>query len=206
MEELYPAFFDVLRLAKLVYDTPRLKDFWEAIQNLLLDEDAIYELEMETATSVFSDTDIYYNDAEGKETWVMRDPVIDRFCWLCERLEEEKDLEEEINPYRRQAEQVIHEGFCLSTYSYNYTWRLSPQQRGRHCIVFIIYDDFYGLSELPGAMLDIWDGFQELNRRLEAELGLNKLAPICPFPPQKEEKPDNLILIETHQTEYEEAA
>ena len=30
---------------------------------------------------------------------------------LCARLETEKGLEEGINPYRRNAEQVIHEGF-----------------------------------------------------------------------------------------------
>lgn len=206
MGELNCVFFDVLRLAKVIYDAPRFKDFWITIQNIPLDEDAIYELEMETATSVFLDTGIYYNEQEDKETWVMRDPVIDRFCWLCERLETEKDLDEAINPYRRQAEQVIHEGFCLNNYSYDYGWRLSPQDRGRPCIFFIIYPEFYGLDELPEAMLNIWEGFQEQNRRLEAELGLNKLAPIYPFPPQKEAKPDNLIQICPTRTEWKEAA
>lgn len=159
---------------------------------------------METATSVFLDTGIYYNEQEDMETWVMRDPVIDRFCWLCQRLEEEKDLAEDINPYRRQAEQVIHEGFALNDYSFDYSWRLSSRERGCPCVLLMVYSEFCSLSELPEAMLSIWDGFQELNRRLEAELGLNKLAPIYPFPPQR--RPDNLILIETGQTEYKEAA
>lgn len=204
MEDLNYIFFEMLRMAKMIYDVPRLRDFWETLRNLPLDEDAVYELEMETATSVFLDTGIYYNEQEDMETWVMRDPVIDRFCFLCERLEAERDLAEDINPYRRQAEQVIHEGFSLNDYSYDYGWRLSPSDRGRHCILFFANCEFCGLSELPEAMLSIWEGFQELNRRLEAVLGLNKLAPIYPFPPQR--MPDNLILIETHQTEYKEAA
>ena len=32
------------------------------------------------------------------------------------------------------------------------------------------------------AFLEILDGFRELNRQLEAELGLNKLVPIYPLP------------------------
>jgi len=206
MGELNPVFFEVLRLAKQIYDAPRFKGLWSAFQNTPLDEDSVYELEMETATSMFQDTGIYYNEDEDKETWVMKDPVIDRFCYLCERLETEKGLDDEIDPYRRQAEQVIHDGFCLNSYAYDYGWRLSPRDRGCHCVFFIIYPEFYGLDELPGAMMDIWDGFQELNRRLEAELGLNKLAPIYPFPPQKGAKPDDLIQICPDTTERKEAA
>ena len=37
-------------------------------------------------------------------------------------------------------------------------------------------------EELPVAFLEILDGFRELNRQLEAELGLNKLVPIYPLP------------------------
>ena len=42
--------------------------------------------------------------------------MVDRFCELCARLETEKGLEEGINPYRRNAEQVIHEGFRLNAF------------------------------------------------------------------------------------------
>lgn len=206
MEELSYYFFSMLRLAKLTYDEPRFKGFWETVRNLPLDEDSVYELEMETATSVFLDTGIYYNNEDEIETWVMKDPVIDRFCWLCERLEEEKDLAEDINPYRRQAEQVIHEGFALNDYSCDYGWRLSPSDRGTRCLLFFAGYEFYSLSELPEAMLYIWDGFQELNRRLEAELGLNKLVPIYPFPPRKEVEPADLIQICPDTTEWKEAA
>ena len=189
MSELYPVFFEVLRLAKAVYDTPRLKRVWNMIEGTPLDEDSIYELAMEVATSVFQDTSLYYNNEDEVETWVMKDPVIDRFCFLCEQLEHEKNLAEEIDPYRRQAEKVIHEGFCMSDYSYDYGWRLSPSDRGAKCVLFFAGPEFYGLSELPEAMMYIWDGFQELNRRLEAELGLNKLVPIYPFPMKQDKDP-----------------
>ena len=55
-------------------------------------------------------------------------------------------------------------------------------------------------------MMDVWDGFQELNRRLEAELGLNKLVPVYPFPPRKEARPGNLIQVCPDMTEWKEAA
>ena len=189
MDELYPVFFEVLRLAKTVHDTPRFKGLWDTIGGTPLDEDSVYELAIEAATSVFQDTGLYYNNEEEVETWVMKDPVIDRFCFLCEQLEQEKNLAEEINPYRRQAEQAIREGFSLNDYSYDYGWRLSPSDRGAKCVLFFAGPEFYGLSELPEAMLYIWDEFQELNRRLEAELGLNKLVPIYPLPRKREENP-----------------
>ena len=42
-------------------------------------------------------------------------------------------------------------------------------------------EEFYGWHELPGAFIEALDGFQELNRQLEAELGLNKIVPIYPL-------------------------
>ena len=181
MDELNSYFFNLLYLAKMVHDHPRLKKSWQNFDSLPLDEDAFYEFSVELATSVFQDTSVHYNEERGMETWVLSDPIIDRFCELCVRLETEKELAEEINPYRRNAEQMIRENFLLDSYSYDYGWRLSPSDRGRRCILFFSYDDFYGLSELPKAFLEILDGFQELNRQLETELGLNKIVPIYPF-------------------------
>lgn len=181
MDELHSYFFHMLYLAKMVHDNPRLKKSWQNFDSIPLDEDTFYDLAMELATSVFQDTSIHYNEDSCVETWVLADPVIDRFCTLCSRLETEKELPEEVNPYRRNAEQMIRENFLLDSYSYDYGWRLSPSDRGRQCILFFAYDDFYGLSELPKAFLEILDGFQELNRQLEAELGLNKIVPIYPF-------------------------
>ena len=181
MEDLNSYFFHMLYLAKMVYDNPRLKKEWPSFHSIPLDEDSFYELSMELAVSIFEDTSCYYNEESGIETWVLSDPTVDRFCELCTRLETEKGLEEGINPYRRNAEQMIHEGFRLDSYSYDYGWRLSAGDRGRYCILFFSSDDFYGLEELPVAFMEILDGFQELNRQLEAELGLNKLVPIYPL-------------------------
>lgn len=183
MDELSSYFFHMLYLAKTAYDHPRFKKMRSKIDSIPLDEDAYYELAMELATSAFQDTGIYYNEESGIETWVLSDPIIDRFCELCTRLEVEKGLNEGINPYRRNAEQMLHESFSFDgcTYNYDYGWRLSAGGRGRRCILFFAGDEFYGLQELPEAFADILDGFQALNRQLETELGLNKIIPIYPF-------------------------
>ena len=181
MEDLSSYFFHMLYLAKTVHDNPRLKKGWPSFNSIPLDEDAFYELSMELAVSIFEDTSSYYNEESGIETWVLSDPMVDRFCELCARLETEKGLEG-INPYRRNAEQVIHEGFRLNSYSYDYGWRLSAGDRGRWCVLFFSNEEFYGLEELPMAFMEILDGFQELNRQLEAVLGLNKIVPIYSMP------------------------
>lgn len=182
MEDLSSYFFHMLYLAKTVHDNPRLKKEWPSFNSIPLDEDAFYELSMELAVSIFEDTSSYYNEESGIETWVLSDPMVDRFCELCARLETEKGLEEGINPYRRNAERVIQEGFRLNSYSYDYGWRLSASDRGRHCVLFFSDENFYGLEELPMAFMEILDGFQELNRQLEAVLGLNKIVPIYSMP------------------------
>ena len=181
MDELSSYFFHMLRLAKVVHDHPTLKRSWPKFDGIALDEDALYELSWETATSVFQDTSTYYNDEEGMETWVLSYPVVDRFCELCIRLETEKGLEEEINPYRRNAEQMIQDSFCISYCGYDYDWRLSAEHRGNWCVLFYTNEEFYVADELPGAFIEILEGFQELNRQLEAELGLNKIIPLYPF-------------------------
>ena len=181
MEELSSYFFHMLRLAKAVHDEPRLKRMWRSFGSVCLNEDMFYELTLELAVSIFDGTNVHYNEESGLETWVLSDPIVDRFCDLCARLEEEKGLEEGINPYRRNAERMIHEGFCLINYGYDYDWRLSASERGRWCVLFFAAEDFCGLDELPMAFLEILDGFRGLNRQLETELGLNKLVPIYPL-------------------------
>lgn len=181
MVEMSDYFFHMLRLAKTIHDDLRFKGLWSRFKAIPLDEDAFYELVWEAATSVFRDTSVYHNEDAGVETWVLADPAVDRFCELCTRLEREKGLEEGINPYRRNAEKMIHNSFCHDSYSFDYSWRLSDQDRGRKCVLFFALEDFYGTDELPEAFMDILDGFRELNRQLEAELGLNKIIPIYPF-------------------------
>lgn len=181
MEDLSCYFFHMLYLAKTVHDNPRMKKEWLSFHSVPLDEDSYYELSMELSISIFKDTSVYYNEESGVETWVLSDPIVDRFCELCARLETEKGLEEGINPYRRNGERIIHEGFRLDSYGYDYDWQLSAGDRGHWCVLFFSNEEFYGLEELPMAFLEILDGFRELNRQLEAELGLNKIVPIYPL-------------------------
>ena len=182
MEDLSCYLFHMLYLAKTVHDNPRMKKEWSSFDSVLLDEDSYYELSMELSVSIFKDTNLYYNEGSSVETWVLSDPIVYRFCELCERLEAEKGLEEESNPYRRNAERMLHESFRLQAYNYDYDWRLSATDRRRKCILFFSADEFYGWHELPMAFMEALDGFRELNRQMEAELGLNKLVPIYQIP------------------------
>lgn len=105
MEDLSSYFFHMLYQAKMVHDNPKMKKAWPSFDNIPLDEDAFYELSMELAMSIFEDTSNYYNEESGIETWVLSDPVVDRFCELCARLETEKGLEEGITlPPERRAD------------------------------------------------------------------------------------------------------
>ena len=189
MVEIYPSFFDALRLAKAFADHDQFKEIRRRFDHCTLDEDFAYEISLEVAGMIFQDTNMYYNEEADFETWVLADPVIDRFCRLCRCYEEKKGVSEEENPYMREIERTIRSAFSLSAYyySYDFDWRLSAKDRGRMRILFFLGPEFCGLFEMPLALLEIWEGFRYLNRKLEAELGLNKLVPIHPLIEERKE-------------------
>lgn len=181
MEELYPDFFYALRLAKAFADHDQFKELRHRFDGCTLDEDSSYEMALTAMERIFQGTNMYYNEDQDFEVWVLTDPLIDRFCRLCRRYEERKGISEEENPYMAEIKRTIHFAFSLNAYNYDFDWRLSAGDRGRKRILFFAGQEFYGLYEMPMALLEIWEGFQDLNRKLEAELGLNKLVPIYPL-------------------------
>ena len=189
MVELYSSFFDALRLAKAFADHDQFKELRHRFDHCTLDEDLAYEISLEVVGVIFQDTNMYYNEENDFEIWVLADPVIDRFCRLCRCYEERKGISEKENPYMAAIERTIQSAFSLSDYhyDYNYDWKLSAKDRGRKRILFFLGPEFCGLFEMPLALLDIWDGFRYQNWKLEAELGLNKLVPIYPLRVERKE-------------------
>lgn len=170
MVELYDEFFSMLRFAKQLYDSG-LEDQVKGKFGLYpLDGDIYWEIAYEAIGGIFQDTRQYYNDDDEIETWVFSDPLIDRFCQLCQEYEARRDVHEEEDPFRRDMEHILHEGFCFSGYAYNYDWRLSPNDRGRKCLLLFLGCEFCSHDEIPTGLLDIKDGFKDTIRRLEQEL------------------------------------
>lgn len=170
MVELYPGFFSMLRLAKRLYDSSLTDKVSGSFQSLPLDEDFYYELVYDANSVVFENTFQDYNEDRGVEIYVFCDPIIDKFCQLCWQYEQRRHLTEEENPFRKRIAAIISVSFDLSSYSYDFDWKLSAKDRGRRRVLFFYYEEFCGLDELPEALLEIRDGFLELNLELEKEL------------------------------------
>jgi len=170
MMELYEEFFSMLRLSKNLYDCGLATRFNRTFGFWHLDGDDYWELAREAIGWVFQDTREFYNEEQEIETWLFIDPVIDRFCKLCQEYETRKGISEEENPYRADMERTIHDGFAFSSYSYNYDWRLSSKDRGRKCLLLFTGCEFYNTDEVPTGLQDIKDGFENMVTKLEREL------------------------------------
>lgn len=170
MQELNHTFFSVLRLAKVFFDGDVPDEAKKNIGTWELDEDNCYVLGLAASDWIFKNTAHYYNERREVDTWLFSDPMIDRFCQLCQTYERTKGISEEENPYQVTIEQTIRENFQFDSYSYGYEWRLSLSERGRKCILLFTGDEFYSHDEVPAGLLEIRSAFLSLNQRLEAEL------------------------------------
>lgn len=170
MTELYDEFFSMLCLAKRLYEYGMEEQIQKWFGSHELDGDNYWELAYETIGWVFRDTRHYYNERDEIETWLFIDPVIDRFCQLCQKYEARRKISEEDNLYRRDMVRIMHEGLCFNSYSYGYDWRLSHNDRGRRCLLLFTGCEFYAHDEIFEGLSEIRDGFEAMNERLEKEL------------------------------------
>ena len=171
MVELYPGFFSMLRLGKSLYENGFVDRDKTLFQQIPLNEDYFYELAYDAINVVFADTFQDYNENQMMDIYVFSDPLIDRFCHLCWQYEQRRRQTEEENPYRRDMERIIYSGFELNGYDYNFDWKLSANDRGRRRLLFFCGPEFYDLEDLPLGLLEIREGFQAMNLRLEKALG-----------------------------------
>lgn len=170
MIELEREFFGMLRLAKLFHDSSFSEVFHKECDDLALDQDMCYEMAYDALSLVFGFTHEDYKEDYGNSIWVFGDPCIDKFCQFCQEYEHRRGLSEEENPYRKEMEGIIREGFEFPSYNYNFTWYLSEKDRGRKRLVFFAGPEFFHLDDLPEGLLEIREGFETLNLRMEAEL------------------------------------
>ncbi len=170
MDELYPEFFEMLRLAKIMHDSAYSEMFHKQCDSLELDGDMCYEMSYDAMSMAFEFTCEDYNEDYEFNTWVFGDPCIDKFCRLCQEYENRQGLSEEENPYRQEIGRIIRAGFEFPGYDYNFIWYLSSKDRGRKRLVFFSGLEFCSHTCVPEGLLQIREGFETLNLRLEAEL------------------------------------
>lgn len=167
---LYDEFFAMLRFTKNLYEYGMGEQIIEWFGRHKLDGDYYWELAYEAMSWAFQGTRQYYNEEHEMDTWLFTDPMIDRFCQLCQEYETRSGISEEENPYRKDMERILHDSLTFNSYSYGYDWRLSPKDRGRKCLLLFTGCEFYSSDEVPIGLLDIKDGFEIMNARLEKEL------------------------------------
>lgn len=170
MIEMCEDFFLILRFAKNMYDCRMDKQFKKLFGFYELNGDSYWELAYETISWVFQDTRLYYNDEKEIETWLFIDPVIDRFCELCQQYERQKGISETDNHYQKDMAKIAHNGFNFNSCSYAYSWRLSAEDRGRKCLLLFTDCEFCCYDEISNGLMVIKDGFEMINQKLEREM------------------------------------
>lgn len=170
MVELYGEFFSMLRFAKCLHEYGIGEQVKGWSGSYKLDGDYYWELAYESISWVFRDTGLYHNEELEMETWVFTDPIIDRFCQLCQEYEIREGISEEDDPYRKDMEEILHEGLRFNSYSYGYDWRLSPKDHGRNRLLLFTGCEFYSHDEIFEGLMEIRDGFEAMNKRLNEEL------------------------------------
>ncbi len=170
MDELYDEFFYMLYLAKTLHDSAFSQKFLKKAGHLSLDSDACYELAYIAMTLLFAFIYEDYNEEYEFDIWVFGDPCIDKFCRLCQEYEDRHGLSERENPYRQELEGILRECLQFPSYDYGFDWRLSREDRGRKRLLLFTGMEFYSLPAVPVGLLEIRDGFDALNLRLEKEL------------------------------------
>lgn len=188
MDELTNNFFSMLQLAKTLHDHGIDEKMGADFSGQTLDEDMFYELAYCSIDYIFPNACGYYNENDEVETWVVTDPIIDRFCRLCQEYETKQGIEEKDDPFRCEADDVIRSAIQYQTYHEGFDWRLSASDRGRKRILFFLDAESYLLERLPVILLDIQDGFLDLNQRLEKVLGYGDKILQLPLPAADDRK------------------
>ncbi len=169
---------------KYFHDSPQWEEVKARFGDIdLNDEDFLVELSYEAIGWIFKETTIDFNEDYETDIWIFFDPVIDDFTRLCQEYEEQSGLEEEHDPYRQQGIRTICDSFgAISGYGFDFSWRLSAKDHGRKRILFFSGPEFWDLTALAVALMEIRTSLEDLNRRLEQELK------VIPLPAQTEWK------------------
>lgn len=164
--ELEPGCFESLFLVSQLQENSLLNKFLKTCGSWTLDED-YYAISWEAMNCVFADFAVYSSEEEI-ETLVFFDPVIYEFYRLCTLYELKNPGAENVR--RQNAEREIYG--ILSLNAYDYDCRLYDGSHGRPRLVILTGPEFYGHSELPGALAEVRSTLEEHSVQLRRELGL----------------------------------
>lgn len=178
-----PYTFEFLSIAKNLYDCGLLDKVLEEYGQLEIGED-YYFLAWSGIASAFAECKQYYRDETEIGILVFFDPVITEFYRLCAMYEAQKGVSKKRDPLRRQMEQEVYQCFCLD--SYDFDLFLCDSRKGAPKLVFFYGGEFYGHSELPGALVEARNTLKRHCVHLRKVLSLDAPQADAPSDTEKE--------------------
>lgn len=170
--------FEFLSVAKDLYDHDLLDKVTENYGNLEVCDDC-YSLAWDGIANIFEDFRQYFREETGVETLVFFDPVITEFYRLCAEYEAQMGAGKDRESFRKKAEAEVSQCFCLNSYDFD-VLLCDGSKKGDPKLVILSGEEFYGHTELPGALSDARDTFESYCKRLKEAIGPEKPAVLLP--------------------------
>lgn len=174
MQILEDAVFQNLAMAKRLAEAGFLEPFLKLCGRQDVGEEDYYGLIWDAMASVFPNVSGYFNQEIEVDTIVIFDPLVDEFCRLLARYEAEHNIAPGKSSLRHDACRDIYQSFEISSYVYDYDFRIYDLGHGRKRLVVLMGMEFCGTSDLPGALADVRCTLECQVRRLRKELGIEK--------------------------------
>lgn len=193
-----------LYIAKSFYDHGKLKLLLDALNDgpgndISLSEDNLGLIEVAAVQSAFEDTRYYghfgwkpsrENYLQGRDVYVLRDPLLTRYDDLCRRLEVKLGITKVENQFARNLESAVQQNMQMNSYSYDYRWIDSTRDRKGAKIVLFLFEEFAAYWDIPESLFAILDFCAEGIPKLEAALAEAPGDKVIRFPmettPEKE--------------------
>lgn len=176
--------FEFLSVAKDLYDYGLLDKVLESYGSLEICDDC-YSLAWDGIASAFTNFRSYFREETGVETLVFFDPVITEFYRLCALYEERRGIRKDRDLFRDEMEKEVYQCFCLSSYDFD-VLLFDGSRKGGARLVILSGEEFYGHTELPGALAEARNTFKNHCERLKKALAPEISQADAPENTQKE--------------------
>lgn len=198
-EDILRASVSILSIAKLLYDHGKLDILFDYIgSDTDLSWDSQCLVEQCACQCVFQDTRIYHHEGkkvshteyeEDRDTFVLRDPLLNRFDQLCREYEAKYGISRIENNFVRQMENAVHVAMQFPNYCYDYLWIDGTKDRKGPKLVLFLFEEFESYERIPEALCAILDACAYEISQLEEKLAqpADKVIPL-PLTPSDEQK------------------
>lgn len=166
-EDILRASVSILSIAKLLYDHGKLNRLFDYIgSDTDLSWDSQCLVERCACECVFEDTRVYYQEGkkvsrteyeEDRDTFVLRDPLLNRFDQLCREYEARYGISRIENNFVRQLEDTIHSAMQFPNFCYDYLWMDGTKDRKGPKLVLFLFEEFDSYERIPEALCTILD-------------------------------------------------